>query len=220
MGNNTNNNPDKTLLELIKKRRSVRIFNGKKVSQEDIFLIIEAAIWAPSGGNNQELRFLILDKEQEMNKFLEFKPFFRGASTIILVFLDTSLTASQEYRLRPSRNLPYVDTGLALANMVLYAKSKGIDSCIVNLSEYHFGKTEKDFFKKIIKRIKILFGLHASLENNFDFYLRNYLKIPKYLKIAGGVVLGFAERYPDINTAMHGGKRIMREKVDHYIIQK
>ena len=59
------------------------------------------------------------------------------------------------------------------------------------------------------------------MENNFEFYLRNSLKIPDHLKIMCGVVFGYCtDKYVDVNTEMHGGKRIMRDKVDYYIIHK
>ena len=51
---------DKDLLELIKKRRSVRIFQQEKdISFGDIRDIIEAGIYAPSGSNTQCYRFII-----------------------------------------------------------------------------------------------------------------------------------------------------------------
>jgi hypothetical protein len=214
---------DEALMDLIKERRSVRLFNGKKVPREDVLSIIEAATWAPTGCNNQELRFFILDEEEKINEFVEFKPFFKGVSTIILVFCDMSLPMSHKMynELRHERHLPYVDTGLALGNMILCAKSKGIDSCIVNLSEYHFRRSkEKRIVNKIINRIKLKFNLHKSMETNFEFYLRNNLKIPKYLKIMPSVAFGFAKKYPNVNTFKHGGRKIMRENVNHYIVKE
>jgi len=219
-----NNNFSKNLLALIKNRRSIRLFNGERISREEILSIIEAAIWAPTGCNNQELRFLILDKKEEIKEVVEFKPFFRGVSTIILIFCDMSSPISKKMyrRTRYEKHLPYIDTGLALANMILYAKSKGIDSCVFNLSEYHFkrNKEKKSFIKKYIDKIKLKLNLHTSMENNFEFYLRNQLKIPEHLKIMCGVAFGYAKEYPNIKTAMHGGKKIAREKINYYIISR
>lgn len=217
-----NSSFNKELFALIKERRSIRSFNGKKVAREDILSIIHAGIWAPTGCNNQELRFLILDDQDDVNHIVEFKPFFKFVSTCVLIFCDMSLPMSRNmyYKCKFERHLPYIDTGLALGSMILYAKSKGIDSCIFNLSEYHFKKSTKPkgFITKIINKIRLKLGLHASMENNFEFYLRNHLRIPKNLKIMCGVVFGFAKEYPDIRTANHGGKKIMRDKVEHYVI--
>jgi len=217
-------NFDKMLLNLIKERRSVRSFNGKKIPRKDVLSIIEAGIWAPTGCNNQELRFLILDKEEEINEIVKFKPFFKGISTIVLIFCDMSSPMSKKMyqKLKYERHLPYIDTGLALANMILYAKSRGIDSCIFNLSEYHFKRDKKKagIIKKVINKIKIKLNLHTLMENNFEFYLRNCLKIPNHLKIMCGVAFGYAKRYPDVETETHGGRKIMRGKIDCYIIHK
>jgi nitroreductase len=214
---------DKELRGIIKARRSVRLFNGKKIPKEDVLSIIEAATWAPTGCNNQELRFLILDEEEKIKEFVRFKSFFKGVSAVILIFCDMSLPMSHKMynELRHERHLPHVDTGLALANMVLYAKSIGIDSCIINLSEYHFqtSKGEKRIITKVINRIKLRLNLHKYMKNNFEFYLRNRLKLPDHLKIMGGVTFGFAKKYPDVNRAKHGDKRIKRESVNHYIVQ-
>jgi len=170
---------DKPLMDLIKERRSVRIFNGEKIHREDILPIIEAGTWAPTGCNNQELRFLILDEEEEFREILKFKPFFRGVSTVVLIFCDMSLPMSYKmyHEYKHERHLPYVDTGLALANMILYAKSKGIESCIFNLSKYHFRQSgEKRITKRLISRIKRRLGLYTWMENNFEFYLPSQIR--------------------------------------------
>jgi len=213
---------DEILMNLIKKRRSVRVFNGKKIQKNDILSIIEAGIWAPTGCNNQELRFFILDTEEQIEGIIRFKPFLKGMSTFILVFSDMSLDMSlKAYGRKSGKHLPYIDTGLALMNMVLYAKSKNIDSCICNFSEYHIGiksNRKKNIFNKIINGVKFKLNPYSLHEYSFIFYLRNHLKIPNHLKIMCGVALGYAEKYPDIETFKHGGKRIMRKDVKHYIL--
>jgi len=199
------------LMELIKKRRSIRVFTGKKIPEKDIKKIIEAGIWAPSGCNNQELRFLILEDMEEIKKF---KPHLQGVSHFILIFADMSLPGSKMYKNKHERNLPYVDTGLALQNMVLYAKSIGIDSCICNLSEYHFIITGS-ITKKILNRIRVFFKMR---KNSFEYVLRNKLKVPEHLEIMCSVALGYGKIEPDINTVMHGGKKIMRKNVGEHIL--
>lgn len=209
------------LMNLIKSRRSVRIFTGEKIPREEILSIIEAGIWAPTGCNNQELRFLIIDKDEEIKEIVKFKPFLKGTSTFILVFCDMSLPMSKRIYVRNKweRHLPYIDTGLALQNMVLYAKSKSIDSCIVNFSEFHMRHQKgESIIKKIIRKILFKLNLHYLLDNNLEFYLRNILKLPKYYKIMCGLALGYAKIYPDVHTEKHGGKPIMRENVNYYII--
>lgn len=213
-----------SLQKLMKDRRSVRLFNEEKIPHEEILSIIEAGTWAPTGCNNQELRFLILDKKEQIDEIIEFKPFFKGVSTVVLIFCDMSLPMSRRMytKTKSEKHLPYVDTGLALANMILCAKSRGIDSCIFNLSEYHFKTTitKKSLIKKTVNKIMIKLRLHKLIKENFEVYLRNHLKFPKNFKILCGVAFGYAKKYPDVKTEIHGGKKIMREKVDHYIINE
>jgi predicted oxidoreductase (fatty acid repression mutant protein) len=216
-------NLHKKFIEVIKERRSVRIFDGTKIPKEDILSIIEAGTWAPTGCNNQELRFLILEKEKEIEGIAKFKPFVKNASHVILVFCDMSLPMSKKMYIeyKNERHLPRIDTGLALMNMTLYARSKNIDSCIFNLSEHHFKKDQiSGIYKKIIYKLKRRLGFYKLMENNFDFYLRKELKIPDNLKIMCGLVLGFSKIYPDINKEVHGQNKVMRQVVNNYIIPK
>lgn len=52
------------LLTIIKERRSVREFSGAPVKDQDIRTLIEAAGHAPSGGNRQAWKFIILKNDK------------------------------------------------------------------------------------------------------------------------------------------------------------
>jgi len=53
-----------SLLELVKKRRSIRRFKPDPVPDEYVEKIIEAARWAPSGANSQPWEFIIVKKHE------------------------------------------------------------------------------------------------------------------------------------------------------------
>ena len=55
------------LLELVRKRRSIRKFRPEPVPDEFISKIIEAARWAPSGANSQPWEFIVI-KDTELKK--------------------------------------------------------------------------------------------------------------------------------------------------------
>ncbi len=61
-------------LECIKTRRSIRKFLDKEVPQDLIREILEAARWAPSGGNRQPWRFILT---QDSEKIKTFDPYFQ-----------------------------------------------------------------------------------------------------------------------------------------------
>ena len=209
------------LSELIKERRSIRVFTGKKILAKDINTIIEAGIWAPTGCNNQELRYVIIGKEDVLTEALKFKPFFRGVSHFVLVLCDMSISLSKQlYRKNSSAQMmSNLDAGLAIQNMVLQAKDIGIDSCIVNLSEQHY-KKEKDLSinQKISKELKKKLKLHATNPNSFEYFMRNFLHIPKQYKIRAGVVFGYGKNFPNIEKAKHGENLIKRSSIGKYIL--
>src|SRR5712692_9800361 len=50
-------------------QRSIRRFRPDPISPEDLELILEAAVKAPSGGNRQPTRFLVLNDPQIIKEF-------------------------------------------------------------------------------------------------------------------------------------------------------
>ena len=58
----------KGLLEVIQKRRSVRVYKTGKVTEAQLELILEAARWAPSGANTQPWEFVVTRDREKMKK--------------------------------------------------------------------------------------------------------------------------------------------------------
>lgn len=57
---------DMPLGEAIFSQRSIRRFRPDPISADDLQLILEAAVKAPSGGNRQPARFLVLNNDPEL----------------------------------------------------------------------------------------------------------------------------------------------------------
>ncbi len=64
------------LLNLVKKRRSIRRFKKDPVSEEIITKIIEVARWAPSGFNMQPWEFVVVQKEALRKKIVDILGFY------------------------------------------------------------------------------------------------------------------------------------------------
>ncbi len=110
--------------EAIRGRRSVRAFTSRKLCQEDIEKILEAAIWAPSGLNNQPWKFKVVreaDSKQKLSQFTKYGQVVREAAVLICVFLDTGASYHREKDI--------MAVGAALQNMLLQAYELGIGSC-------------------------------------------------------------------------------------------
>jgi nitroreductase len=59
------------LVELFKKRRSIRKFKPEPVPDEYVDKIIEAARWAPSGANSQPWQFIVIKKDELRKRISE-----------------------------------------------------------------------------------------------------------------------------------------------------
>ena len=57
--------------EAIRKRRSIRIYKSDPVSEEDVAKVLEAANWAPSWGNMQCWRFVVVRNKETRQQIAE-----------------------------------------------------------------------------------------------------------------------------------------------------
>lgn len=136
------------VLNCIHARRSTRNFQERQIEQVQLDTILNAAIWAPSGGNNQSWLFTAIQNKELLLKLNELvkegfqqwtpdddypgklgakaaseKPtynFYYQAPTLII--------ASN----RPGYENAMADCALALQNMFLAAQSLGLGSCYIN----------------------------------------------------------------------------------------
>ena len=52
------------ILDLIKNRRTTRVYKEEMISEEELEKIIEAGMWAPSGHNRQPWHFTIIENKE------------------------------------------------------------------------------------------------------------------------------------------------------------
>ena len=108
------------MLELIMSRRSVRKFQAKAVSEQDITDLLKAAMNAPSAGNEQAWQFVILQGEA-FDAYLDInRNTPQGAPVGILVCEDRSAEKYQGYAVQ--------DCAAAVENILLAAHAKGLGS--------------------------------------------------------------------------------------------
>jgi nitroreductase len=81
------------VIEAIRTRRSVRRFTREPVSDDALNQILESAVWAPSGKNNQPWKFAVIRDpaiKEALAAFTHSGSIIRGAPVCIGVFLDHS----------------------------------------------------------------------------------------------------------------------------------
>jgi len=109
------------LIELLKKRRSVREFSDKPISKEDLEKIVDTARYAPTARNVQPWEFLIVIEKEVLKKIAgitEHGKFIANGAACILVF-----SQGTKYFLE--------DCSAATQNIMLAAAALGIGSCWV-----------------------------------------------------------------------------------------
>ena len=121
------------LLQIVRGRRSIRKFKPDPIPEEDLREILEAATWAPSAGNTQDWRFIVVRDPGLKTKLAEaamWQNFLMEAPVVIVVCADLE-RARDAYGERGVELYSVQDTAAATQNMLLVAHAKGIGSCWV-----------------------------------------------------------------------------------------
>ena len=129
-------------IDTIKQRRSVRTFNDKDISHDDIKTILECAMSAPTARNQQGWRFVVVtDKTilEELSKGIEHGKMCKEADKAIVVCYKVDDELSQLYWEQ--------DASAATQNILLSATELGIGSVWVAV---HPRKQKIDFISNLL----------------------------------------------------------------------
>ena len=119
------------LLELAKRRRSVRSYLPKPVPRKLIDKAIEVALYSPSACNRQSFEMRIYDDRELIMKIgkipMGAREFYeRFPCLIVLLGLMRAFTGEQD------RHLVYIDASLAAMAFQFALEVQGISSCCIN----------------------------------------------------------------------------------------
>jgi nitroreductase len=106
------------MLDIINTRRSVRKFKNDPVDQQDIHDLLEAAMNAPSAGNEQAWQFIILSGKVLDDLLKINKNTAKGAPVAILICQDIAVEKAKGYSVQ--------DCAAATQNILLAAHTKGL----------------------------------------------------------------------------------------------
>ena len=119
------------VLEAIRGRRSIRAFKSKKVTQETVEKLLDAASWAPSAGNIQPWEFIVIRKPEIKRALAEAaldQTFIEEAPVVIVVCANKN-RSSQGYGIRGKTLYCLQDTAASIQNILLTAYSLGLGTC-------------------------------------------------------------------------------------------
>jgi nitroreductase len=110
----------------IKGRRSIRQFSDKPVEREELGRLLEAARWAPSGGNLQKWRFVVVTSPSQRELVKKFAPGIFAVPTAFIVVCAEVEADANEWKQR----LYLADCSIASQNIMLAAYEMGIGTCV------------------------------------------------------------------------------------------
>ena len=139
------------VLENIKRRRSIRKYLSKQIKDNEIEIILESAIYAPTGGNEQPWHFTVVQNNDlidrmnlESKKLMENSPIEwvskMGKSKHLNIFFHAPTVVIVSGRENAISPLP--DCCAAIQNMLLAAESIDIGSCWIGLVAFFFEHSE------------------------------------------------------------------------------
>ena len=146
------------VLECIIRRRSTRKFTDQQITQEQLDTLLNAAIWAPSGGNNQTWLFTAIQNEAVLAKLNELvregfkhwvpdddypgkhrmKESVQNENYHFFYHAPTLIIASN----RPNYENAMADCSLGLENLFIAAESLKLGSCYIN--QLHWLRDDPD----------------------------------------------------------------------------
>ena len=156
------------VFEAIQKRRSIRSYEPTPVPIEKLRKVLEAARLAPSAGNIQPWRFIVVldpDKRRKIAKGCRYGHFL-AQSPVVIVGCGDQKASPRWYA---------IDTSIAMENLVLAATGEGLGTCwigvfnekgiremlkipsdlkIVALLALGYGREKLDILSKVVHLIK------------------------------------------------------------------
>jgi nitroreductase len=123
------------LMDVIKKRRSIRKYKPDPIAEEKIMYVLEAARLAPSWGNMQCWRYIVVTDESLKRKVTQ-HDWAAKAPVIIVGCADPTKSGTkhgQDYYL--------LDMGISMEHLILAATEQGLGTCWIGL--YFDEKTVK-----------------------------------------------------------------------------
>lgn len=113
-----------TIMEALLTRHSVRKYEKKTIDKETLDELLRCAMQAPSAMNRQEWEFIVVTKEDTLQKIMEIHPhasFLADAGTAIIICGDKNKQFQEGHWI--------TDTAAATENLLLAAHGKGLGAC-------------------------------------------------------------------------------------------
>lgn len=173
--------------EIIRRRRSVRKFDGRPVPREVADRLLEAALTAPSSRNSRSTKFLVVEDPALVARMAEMRDygagFMKGAPMAVVVLGDTAKT-----------DLWRENCAIAATLLQLACVDEGLASCWVHVDG----------------RPRLKDAPHG--EKAAD-WLRTFLPIPEGCEPLCAIALGYSDFEPAPLPPADDAARVIRMEI-------
>jgi nitroreductase len=156
-----------TIMDQLRKRRSVRLFENRPVEADKIELLKEAALRSPSSRNLDPWSFIFVDDKKLLTALSKAKPhgasFLKGAALGIVVCADEAVS-----------DVWIEDCSIASILIQLAAQSLGLGTCWIQLRKRQYAD-----------------GVSS------EAYVRKIVGLPESLKVESIVAVGYPAEHPE-----------------------
>ena len=139
------------MLEIFRKRRSVREYLPKEVEEEKLNEVLKAAMFSPTAHHCRSWEFVVVkDKKaiEKLSKATKWSDFAKGAPVVIILCADESLDPRW-----------IEDLSIAAGYIYLEAVNQGLGTCWIAVRDSKDSKDEENYVREIIgapEKIRIL----------------------------------------------------------------
>ena len=154
------------MLEIMRRRRSVRRYTEEKISDEQLKQIVSAALLAPSGHSKYPCEFIVVKSREVLEKMSHCRKgvakMLEGAAAAVVVVAD-----------KDKSDTFVEDSCVAMMSMQLLATSLGIGNCWIQVR-----------------------GREAEDDSASEVYLRGILNFPENFACQAILSLGYPAKEP------------------------
>lgn len=171
------------LIDLLRKRTSVRKFTNKKISAEIIDCILEAGRLAPSGGNEQPWKFGIITEKELINKVSEvaYNQSWIKSAPLLIVLCSTIVDDERNGRDIQKYRFPERKDDIEKMDKELYS--------YINMEEH---QTKIPGTQMVIQALE--YGIYSTWISRFNVQkLANLLCLPQFCIPSEIIAFGFPE---------------------------
>lgn len=168
-------------IDWILRRRSIRKFSDSPIEEEKIELLMKAAMAAPSASNRQPWHFIIITDREKLDKLAEIHPYAKMLEEAPLCVV---VCGDPEEATSKNSGLTYwvQDCSAAMQNLLLAVSSLDLGG--------------------------VWLGVHPNEGREKE--IKEFLKIPHYIRPLGLAAIGYPREEKDPNTH-YRGERVHRE---------